>query len=95
MMPGARYATRHSKSVAAVSGTYSGAALAWPLDCYKGEPRLNHIDYPDVNKTGHDFKCDPADIRGHEGADLNVDQSAAERGVNVLAAAGGTVQWVF
>jgi len=94
LMLGVHYVRKHAKPAAAML-PYSGSALAWPLDCYKGEACLNHIGYPDVKKSGNDFKCDPVDIRGHEGSDLSITQSAMEHGVNVFAAAEGTVQWVF
>lgn len=91
----------HAKSMvraATTSGTTTSAgseALAWPLDCYKGENCLAGIGYPDITKGGRDFDCNPVAIRGHEGTDIAITEDAMERGVKVYAAADGVVQWVY
>ncbi len=71
-------------------------ALIWPIDCVPGDGTCKRaIGYPDVGRTGKAFNCKPVGILGHEGTDIVITWGAMDRGVAVLAAAEGTVLWVF
>ena len=70
--------------------------LTWPVDCTLGQSC--HIQqYPDhdAGPGATDFTCGPLSYDGHDGTDIALATRAAmATGVNVLAAAPGTVRGI-
>lgn len=68
-------------------------SFAFPVDCVLGETCIiqNFVDH-DQSATAKDYRCGALTYDGHDGTDIRI-ASLAEmrRGVNVLAAADGTV----
>jgi murein DD-endopeptidase MepM/ murein hydrolase activator NlpD len=67
--------------------------LAWPIDCRLGATCAIQ-NYPDDDPTpaAHDYACHGRTYQKHDGTDIRLTSMALERkGVNVLAAAPGTV----
>jgi murein DD-endopeptidase MepM/ murein hydrolase activator NlpD len=75
--------------------TPSPGVLAWPIDCVPGQTCGAAIGYPDIDGDGNAFNCGAAGYTGHQGTDINITWSQMDAGVDVLAAAHGTVLWVF
>lgn len=69
--------------------------LAWPIDCIPGQTCAAAIGYPDTDGDGTAFNCGAPGYTGHQGTDVNITWSQMDLGVDVLAAADGTVLWVF
>jgi len=69
--------------------------LLWPLDCVPGEDCSAQIGYPDPDNNGISFDCGKPNYAGHQGTDIGVSPVLATVGVDVYAAAPGTVLWVF
>ncbi|MEY4983353.1 MAG: hypothetical protein RIR62_1619 [Pseudomonadota bacterium] len=80
----------------APAGMAGAFELALPVDCTLGETChvQNHFDR-DSGPGWQDFGCGALSYDGHDGTDFALPTRAAmEAGVNVLAAAGGTVRGV-
>lgn len=71
------------------------AGLLWPISCGPGNGCDIGRGFPDPKKTGKSAFCQPVSITGHDGTDIGISQEAMNRGVDVLAADDGVVQWVF
>lgn len=72
-------------------------SLQWPVNCVPGSLDVNcTLGYPDVNNDGRAFNCGSPGYAGHQGTDisLNGGWTAMDQGVNVYAAAPGTVWFV-
>lgn len=70
-----------------------GPGLALPIDCTPGRDCAvqNHVDR-DAGPGARDYRCGTRTYQDHNGTDFRLpDQAVADRGVNVLAAASGTV----
>ncbi|HCP82434.1 MAG TPA: peptidase M24 [Octadecabacter sp.] len=70
--------------------------LDLPIDCTLGETCYiqNYVDH-DASETASDFQCGSLSYDTHKGTDFGLPSLAAmENGVNVLAAAAGTVRGV-
>lgn len=95
--------TRRVQALAfAVAGIMSGwtasaaPRLAMPIKCRPGSDCFiqNYVDR-DASAGSEDFQCGALTYDGHKGTDIRLrDTSAMNRGVNVLAAAKGTVKAV-
>jgi murein DD-endopeptidase MepM/ murein hydrolase activator NlpD len=72
----------------------ANAGLLWPIACQPGYD-CDISNFPDPKRTGVTAFCRPNSIEGHEGTDITVSQKAMDRGVDVLAADDGVVEWVF
>ncbi len=93
--------------VAMITATLSGVSgwaevtvalpgpLAWPIDCVPGQTCSASIGYPDIDGDGTAFNCGQPGYTGHQGTDISMTWSQMDAGVDVLAAADGTVLWVF
>ena len=68
--------------------------LIWPIACKPGRT-CSSIGYPDIDKDGKTPYGGRPSYKGHEGTDISVTFNQMDRGVNVYAAADGTVQFVF
>ncbi|MCB9988087.1 MAG: M23 family metallopeptidase [Rhodospirillales bacterium] len=67
--------------------------LAFPLSCDLGQDCfvVNYVDADPSDKAA-DFTCGPRTYNDHQGTDIGlIDRVAMEKGVDVLAAADGTV----
>ena len=67
--------------------------LAFPVDCTLGQDCIiqNYVDL-DSGPGWRDYQCGFLTYDGHKGTDIRIrDHRAMEKGVNVLAAADGTV----
>jgi murein DD-endopeptidase MepM/ murein hydrolase activator NlpD len=86
-------------AVAALAFTPLAAAapapfkLAWPLACTLGQTcAIQHYVDDDPGPEAHDYACKGRTYPKHDGTDIRLTSMALERrGVNVLAAAPGTV----
>jgi murein DD-endopeptidase MepM/ murein hydrolase activator NlpD len=67
--------------------------LAWPVDCRLGETcAIQNYPDEDPSPAARDYTCHGRTYQGHDGTDIRLTSMALERkGVNVLAAAPGTV----
>lgn len=68
-------------------------ALRWPVACRVGETcEIQHYVDHGGGAQAKDYRCGTVTYKGHDGTDIRVLTMADERkGVNVLAAAAGTV----
>ena len=86
-----RAATLLTLALASPAGAFE---LAWPAACTPGETChvQNYFDHDATTAFG-DFTCGPLGYDGHDGTDIALpDRAAMEAGVQVLAAAAGTVK---
>lgn len=70
--------------------------LAFPADCRLGDTCYiqQYVDH-DPGPSAQDFTCGPLSYQGHDGTDIALPSRAAMiAGVNVLAAAAGTVKGI-
>lgn len=70
--------------------------LSMPIACEPGKTCFvqSHVDI-DPGPLAHDFACGSATYDGHKGTDIRVlSSAAAEKGIDVLASADGTVKGV-
>jgi len=83
--------------MALASGAAAAAPrLALPVDCKPGTSCFlqNYVDH-DAGSAARDHRCAAQTYDGHKGTDIRLrDRTAMEQGVNVLAAARGTVKGV-
>ena len=78
------------------SAVSANADLLWPIDCKPGDDScFSTLGYPDADADGIAHDCGAPGYLGHEGTDISVYPSAVESGVDVLAADGGEVLFVF
>lgn len=78
---------------AGVSAPTEGLQLSFPIDCEIGKTCevQNHVDR-DPGPGAKDYRCGTQTYQDHGGVDIRLHDKAAQRaGVNVLAAAPGTV----
>ena len=78
---------------AAAPSARPGIRLAWPVDCTLGQTCTiqNYLD-DDPGPAAVDYECKHRTYADHNGVDIRLASMALERrGVNVLAAAPGTV----
>lgn len=76
--------------------TASAVLLKLPLACTPGQDCFvqNYVDH-DVSSGAKEFRCGHLTYDGHKGTDIRLPSlTAMETGVNVLAAASGTVKGV-
>jgi murein DD-endopeptidase MepM/ murein hydrolase activator NlpD len=73
---------------------HSGPSLLWPIQCKVGAD-CRVTNFPDPKKTGKTALCASNFISGHEGTDIAITPRKMDEGVPVVAAASGTVLWVF
>jgi hypothetical protein len=79
-----------SLALASPAGAFE---LAWPIACALGQTcHIQHYLDHDTGPGAQDFTCGSLSYDGHDGTDIALPNRAAmEAGVNVLAAAPGTV----
>ncbi|MBX9616728.1 MAG: M23 family metallopeptidase, partial [Caulobacteraceae bacterium] len=80
-------------AVAALPAAQDGAGLRLPIACTPGHDCAvqNHVDH-DPGPAVRDYRCGSRTYQDHNGTDFRLpDQAAADRGVDVLAAAPGVV----
>lgn len=68
-------------------------SFAFPVDCVLGETCViqNFVDH-DLSSAAKDYRCGALTYDGHDGTDIRIaSMQEMRRGVNVLAAADGTV----
>lgn len=80
-------------AAAAPAPAPSGPALSFPLACQLGRTcEIQHYVDRDPGPGTRDYRCGPQTYEKHNGIDIRLlDMAAQRRGVNVLAAAPGTV----
>ncbi len=82
-----------SMALAVPAGAFE---LAFPADCHLGDTCYiqQYVDH-DPGPSAQDFTCGPLSYDGHDGTDIALPSVAAMfAGVNVLAAAAGTVKGI-
>ena len=82
-------------TIALVTQARAGDApsFTFPVDCVLGETCViqNFVDH-DPSSAAKDYRCGAMTYNGHDGTDIRISSLAEmRRGVNVLAAADGTV----
>ncbi len=73
---------------------YAQPQLIFPVECTEGKDCwiVNYVDVDPTSNAVKDFHCGPRSYDNHKGTDIAIrDWVAMEDGVNVLAAAEGTV----
>lgn len=67
--------------------------LSWPIACVPGAD-CTITNFPDPDGNGIAYDCSSIGIPGHDGTDIAVSWAQMDAGVDVLAAADGTVVFV-
>lgn len=92
----ANYSTFENNQLSPINAYQSPVqGLSWPINCKVGSTCSITGGFPDIDNDGKDAFCKPSNIPGHQGTDIGISWEQMDNGVDVYAAADGTINWVF